>query len=382
MIDLHIHSLFSDGTDTPENIVKIAKSKRMELIALTDHNTFDGCKEFQEACQKYMQDALLGNEISTDYKGTEVHLLAYYPIDTDFSIPSFDKLRKVNEDFYKNKENQLDKIIENLKEDIEVDLKEFKDFIKGYKNWNRNHLASYLLDKGIVKTRTEAFDKFLGDNTKYFVENEKVNLIDAIQMVNETNGICVIAHPGEYNLSKDEFEEMLFNVSKDLNTIGIEMFHQENTEQDMKDYFEISKGIQNILHKKVLLTAGSDFHGKNKDIKIGQVCSFKVKDDLEKILKATPDNVLYFLENNNIKYSFHEKVRYIDAINLINKAIKFDVLHTVDDDKHIAVCTSDNRWHKVPIDIAAHMLMKDYDGYITVMNAVKRKEIENDIDER
>ena len=374
MIDLHIHSLFSDGTDTPENIVKIAKSKRMELIALTDHNTFDGCKEFQEACQKYMQDALLGNEISTDYKGTEVHLLAYYPIDTDFSIPSFDKLRKVNEDFYKNKENQLDKIIENLKE--------FKDFIKGYKNWNRNHLASYLLDKGIVKTRTEAFDKFLGDNTKYFVENEKVNLIDAIQMVNETNGICVIAHPGEYNLSKDEFEEMLFNVSKDLNTIGIEMFHQENTEQDMKDYFEISKGIQNILHKKVLLTAGSDFHGKNKDIKIGQVCSFKVKDDLEKILKATPDNVLYFLENNNIKYSFHEKVRYIDAINLINKAIKFDVLHTVDDDKHIAVCTSDNRWHKVPIDIAAHMLMKDYDGYITVMNAVKRKEIENDIDER
>ena len=382
MIDLHIHSLFSDGTDTPENIVKIAKSKRMELIALTDHNTFDGCKEFQKACQKYMQDALLGNEISTDYKGTEVHLLAYYPIDTDFSIPSFDKLRKVNEDFYKNKENQLDKIIENLKEDIDVDLKEFKDFIKGYKNWNRNHLASYLLDKGIVKTRTEAFDKFLGDNTKYFVENEKVNLIDAIQMVNETNGICVIAHPGEYNLSKDEFEEMLFNVSKDLNTIGIEMFHQENTEQDMKNYFEISKGIQNILHKKVLLTAGSDFHGKNKDIKIGQVCSFKVKDDLEKILKATPDNVLYFLENNNIKYSFHEKVRYIDAINLINKAIKFDVLHTVDDDKHIAVCTSDNRWHKVPIDIAAHMLMKDYDGYITVMNAVKRKEFENDIDER
>src|SRR5699024_11027449 len=87
----HIHSNYSDGSDNPEDIVKKAHDKQLDLIALTDHNTIDGINEFKQACIKYRQNALAGIEVSTSYQGQEIHLLGYFNLEND----SFESLSKL-----------------------------------------------------------------------------------------------------------------------------------------------------------------------------------------------------------------------------------------------------------------------------------------------
>ena len=160
-IDLHMHSMFSDGTDTPEEIVLKAKKAGIGIISLTDHNTLAGIIPFREACQKYGQTGIDGTELTTKYPEPgaalekdwpEVHVLGYLKPDTDLSSPSLKPLHDVIEEYRWSKIRHNETMVENMAKAgigpgrLSVEgFREFARVLSPSGNYNRVHIARYLI---------------------------------------------------------------------------------------------------------------------------------------------------------------------------------------------------------------------------------------------
>lgn len=302
-IDTHIHSTYSDGTLTPEEIVKEAKEKRLDLIALTDHNTLNGDTEFAQYANKYNQNAIAGIEISTIYKKEEVHLLAYFPINSNFFYSQYDKLNELNNNYKYGKKSQLEEMIENIGKDYDVSVKEFYEFIKTIKsdeNFNRVHVANYLIHKNITKSVQESFDNFLDEKSKYYVVKPQTKLLDAIKIVVESGGFPTIAHLEQYNLNDNEIKEMLTDVSKIINEFGVELFHYDHTKSDRQRFLNICKDIESKTNLKIIYTAGSDCHGKNKPNVIGKPYEKELDIEDEALYENVSNNFIKFLKEKEL----------------------------------------------------------------------------------
>ena len=311
-IDMHIHSTFSDGTYTPEEIVDLAIKENLDLIALTDHNTIGGCKYFVSYAAKKNVNALCGIEISTTYKNEEIHLLAYFSSKTNFDLPEYKKLKDFFNLYQTHKKKQLTQIINNLKEDYpELSPDEFFDFalnLKRNSNLNRVHIANYLQEKKIVKSVDEAFGNLLSKQSKYYVENETIDLFEAIELVDKFDGLPVIAHPAQYKLSQEKLSKMLYEASLCCDTLGIEIFHFDCEKLDIIRFFNMGTSLQNILNfksesskKKIVFTAGSDFHGKNKINILGKPYNYELDGLVKEIYEKTCAEFVNFAKN---KFNF------------------------------------------------------------------------------
>lgn len=302
-IDTHIHSTYSDGTLTPEEIVKEAKEKKIDLIALTDHNTLNGDAEFAQYANKYNQNAIAGIEISTIYKKEEVHLLAYFPINSNFFYSQYDKLNELNNNYKYGKKGQLEEMIENIGKDYDVSVKEFYEFIKTIKsdeNFNRVHIANYLMHKNITKSVQESFDIFLDEKSKYYVVKPQTKLLDAVKIVVESGGFPTIAHLEQYNLNDNEIKEMLTDVSKITNEFGVELFHYDHAKSDIQRFLTICKDIESKTNLKIIYTAGSDCHGKNKPNEIGKPYEKELDIEDEALYENVSNNFIKFLKEKEI----------------------------------------------------------------------------------
>ena len=171
-IDLHIHSTYSDGTYSPDTIVKQAYEKGLDLIAITDHNNLESVADLRKASQKYGQLAVMGIEISTVYHEEEVHCLGYFNLNEDFASPKFNKLNGMLRTYKEAKSKQLRQMIENIGKDYDdVSYDDFIQFIASIKdnnNFNRVHVANYLMHKGMVGSVQEGFDVYLNESSKYY----------------------------------------------------------------------------------------------------------------------------------------------------------------------------------------------------------------------
>ena len=257
-IDLHIHSNYSDGSDNPEDIVKKAHDKQLDLIALTDHNTIDGIDEFKQACIKYHQNALAGIEVSTNYQGQEIHLLGYFNLEND----SFESLSKLINAYQNIKITQNEAILNKLKKQFpDISISEFYNFCKGIakkQNLNRVHIAKYMVAKGIVSDISGAFNNYIDEKGPFFVSKKPISLYEAIKVVHESKGIAVIAHLGEYHFSVDE-KKVFIKDCLDHGIDGFECYHPLNQIEDIN----LLTGCQQ-QNPALILTAGSDYHGTNK----------------------------------------------------------------------------------------------------------------------
>ncbi|MEE1219362.1 MAG: PHP domain-containing protein [Ruminococcus sp.] len=256
MIDLHIHSTYSDGTNTPLEILKLAEKLNLSQIAITDHNCIDGALEALEFIDKFSFDFIIGCELTCMYKNKEVHLLGYF----DKNNNEFDSLYsfiKLSED---NKVIAQEKMLENLKrygfKFTLTELKErFPDTII-----NRVHIARMLCDKGYTSSIDEVFDKYIGEGKPCYVQRKCPELSDAVNAVHSCNGIAVLAHPFQY--TKTEIEVFLADAIKIID--GIEALHSSHNKNQIKELTKIAQ-----KHKKII-TGGSDFHGTVKpDVSIG-----------------------------------------------------------------------------------------------------------------
>ena len=258
-IDLHVHSTFSDGSETTEKLVKLAAEAKLAAFALTDHDTTDGYKSLYEAASKHnvgipkeeQLEVLPGVEISAAYKNKDIHILGLL---VDPNDSEFNALLKAAE---KERISRNIKMIENLKSaGIPISYEEIvasaPDSII-----TRAHFGKYLVEKGIVNDYPSAFEKYLGDNTPYYVARKFTSPKDAIKGIIKAGGVPVLAHPIIYRLPIPELEALVDTLIT-YGLRGIETIYSSHSKQDENYVRGLAK------RKGLIITGGSDFHGKPK----------------------------------------------------------------------------------------------------------------------
>lgn len=247
LIDLHIHTNYSDGTDSPDEIFKKAEKIGLKQIAITDHNTLDGAVKGAEICKNYSVDYIIGTELSCQYKDKNVHLLGYFnPSSTDFNeVISFIKLGK------KDRVRQHKQIIESLNElGFKITYDELLEYHPA-DNRNRVHICELLIKKGYMNTVSEIFDNYLQKGKPCFVKHNSPPLEEGIKAIHKCGGVAVIAHFFEYK--KDNFEDFFGDLIDEID--GIECYHSKHTPVQTAMLEEIAR------RNNLLITGGSDYHG-------------------------------------------------------------------------------------------------------------------------
>lgn len=246
MIDLHIHSLFSDGTNSVEEIIDKALKLGLTQIAITDHNNIDGAVLAEK---KALIDTVVGVELTSEYNDVEVHLLGYFPNKSDYKNTKF-----IIKEGIANKRIAIMQTIENLNEmGIDIKVTELAEFGKG--TINRVHICKAMMKHGYIQTVNEGFEKYVGDNCPAYVSGKRTTLKEAIDAIHKDGGLAVIAHPYEY----DEFDSIDNFLYENIDLIdGIECFHPSANKKQSLHLIKIAKDNNKII------TGGSDFHGENK----------------------------------------------------------------------------------------------------------------------
>lgn len=256
-IDLHAHTLHSDGTETATELVRQAKEAGLEAVAITDHDNTDGWQEALAAGALHGIEVIPGIEISTRLVGgPSIHLLAYLP------DPNFEPLANVLRDIRESRGQRVEKIVENLAAVYEITMEDVARFSKG-DAMGRPHIADALMEKGIVKSREEAFATMLHPRGGFTIPQESPSTTDMVRLVRDAGGVPVFAHPATDRKFRPFVEadiEML--VAEGLG--GIEVGHRENTPEGKLWLAEMAKKYG------VFGTGSSDWHGKGKPNKLGE----------------------------------------------------------------------------------------------------------------
>ena len=257
MIDLHSHSTASDGTKSPSEIIRMAVKEWKEgpiLVALTDHDTVAGVEEFlkEAACYPAQIRAVGGIELSTYYKNQSIHMLGY-GIDVQDET-----LRRSLQLFRDRRDARNIKIIERLNAlgmKIEVEDIRSED---PEASIGRPIIARYLMKHGYVSSVKEAFSKYIGKGKPCYVDREKPELKEVIDLIHQSKGIAVMAHPVQYDkLSMEEIDRLIASLVE-IGLDGIEVYYSKNTPDITAHY----KALAERYH--LIATGGSDYHGEVK----------------------------------------------------------------------------------------------------------------------
>ena len=281
-IDLHMPSMFSDGTDTPEEIVLKAKKAGIGIISLTDHNTLAGIIPFREACQKYGQTGIDGTELTTKYPEPgaalekdwpEVHVLGYLKPDTDLSSPSLKPLHDVIEEYRWSKIRHNETMVENMARAgigpgrLSVEgFREFARVLSPSGNYNRVHIARYLIHLNLADSIDDAMNKYIGEDAPFYAIRKAIPAHTAIEAIHAAGGIAVIAHLGEYSLEGRRLEGF-FDYCIEHEVDGFELLHPHNRPENARQILDFADRFRRETGRVLLLTSGSDYHGKNKTVR-------------------------------------------------------------------------------------------------------------------
>lgn len=256
-IDLHVHSTESDGTFTPMELVREANQAGLAAFALTDHDTTAGIAEAETAASEYEIEFIPGVELSTEYKGKEVHMIGLF---LDVKNPVLEERLA---DFRKNRKSRNQKMYVLLQKEgfdiTEEALREnFPDAVL-----TRAHIARYLFEKGYIRSISEAFEKYIGDGCRCYVPRSKITPQEGITLIRKAGGISVLAHPILYHMSDERLRELIADC-KEAGLNGIEAIYSTYRPGD-------ERYIRRLAAEYDLkLSGGSDFHGSNKpNIQLG-----------------------------------------------------------------------------------------------------------------
>src|SRR5699024_4404383 len=246
--DLHIHTTASDGHISPSDAISSAISHKLDIIAITDHDTINGYLEAEKIARNKDEIELIpGIEVTSDFNGRECHLLAYC------FEPKHYAIKKMVHVHRQSRLKRGEWIIKQLaKKGFELDIKEVKAEARGG-NIGRPHIAAVLQDKGYVASYKEAFVRHLSDQQLGDIYNEYYSHTKVIETVKGAGGAVVIAHPGRLYSNKEL--ERLVAAGVD----GIEVIHPSHS-------YDIQKNMEDFAESHHLLKmGGSDFHGSNKN---------------------------------------------------------------------------------------------------------------------
>lgn len=258
MIDLHTHTTYSDGTDSPLALVKKAASAGITVLGLTDHDSTLGWQEAIDALHSDMQ-LVLGSEVSClTEDGIAVHMLGLLFDGADEEIQS------LLADSRDTRVPRMRKMIENLQgAGYEITFEDVQRSTPPGATVGRPHLADALVAKKIIKSRDEAFSGLLNNDSPFYVTHLSPTPEDAIRAIKKAGGVAVIAHPfasrrGQI-LDESSFQSL---VAAGLN--GIEVFHRDQSVEERNQLIAIARSLD------LVITGSSDYHGTGKLNQLGE----------------------------------------------------------------------------------------------------------------
>ncbi len=251
-IDLHTHSSISDGTDTPAELVAAAAADHVDVIALCDHDTFDGLDTAGAAGRRFGVRVLRGIEISAEHEGASVHLLGYGCRVDDG--PLGDELARIRE----GRTGRIPAMLQRLA-DAGMPIEDvLADVVGDSPSVGRPHLADAMIAKGYVSDRREAFDSYLADGGPMFVKRYATPLELGLDLVRAAGGATVIAHPWG-RVSRDQLPwELLARLAASGRLDGLEVDHQDHDAATRAELRVVASGLG------LLVTGSSDYHGTGK----------------------------------------------------------------------------------------------------------------------
>ena len=274
MIDLHTHSLASDGTDTPGELINKAHARGISVLGLMDHDTVAGWDEAISYLRPGMS-LVLGSEISCQtLDGTSVHMLGML-FDRENSA-----LAEVLSTTRDNRLTRMNRIIARLNEaGFEISIEDVLAQLAPGATLGRPHLADALIAKKIVASRDEAFTELLHNNSKYYISHYSPTPEDAIRLIKQAGGVAVIAHPlaslRGRTVSIDSFKSMV-----EAGLDGIEISHRDQSEDERQLLREV------VEQYDIIATGSSDYHGNGK---LNQLAEFTTTPEDFEALEAKAD---------------------------------------------------------------------------------------------
>jgi predicted metal-dependent phosphoesterase TrpH len=274
VIDLHTHSLASDGTDTPGELINKAHARGISVLGLMDHDTVAGWDEAISYLRPGMS-LVLGSEISCQtLDGTSVHMLGML----------FDRentaLAEVLSTTRDNRLTRMNRIVARLNEaGFEISIEDVLAQLAPGATLGRPHLADALIAKKIVASRDEAFTELLHNNSKYYISHYSPTPEDAIRLIKQAGGVAVIAHPlaslRGRTVSIDSFKSMV-----EAGLDGIEISHRDQSEDERQLLREV------VEQYDIIATGSSDYHGNGK---LNQLAEFTTTPEDFEALEAKAD---------------------------------------------------------------------------------------------
>lgn len=243
LIDLHMHTTCSDGTLTPQQVVRRARSLGVRTIAVTDHDSMEGVELARETGIEEDVQVLPGVEISAHDEDREVHVLAF-----GLELHRSTELATLLADLRDSRRNRLLAMIERLR-DQGIDLDPTDVLPGGSTAPARPHLAKALIDGGHARSIRDVFDRLIGPHCEAYVAKQPLSIAEAARYVHDAGGVAILAHPGRrYRDAK-----LLEFIGMGLD--GIEVYHARQARR-------ISKRLRAFaMEHDLLITGGSDFHG-------------------------------------------------------------------------------------------------------------------------
>lgn len=245
-IDLHIHTTYSDGVLSPEELVDIAIEAELTTIAITDHDNVLGyyvAKKYIEENKKPIE-IIPGIEINTFHKKQEIHILGYF---MNMENPDFEAMIEKQRKARKTQAQEIAKLLK--KNGINISYEDIKKCVIPKASIGRPHIAKSIMQKGVVPSITEAYAKYINNDSKVYVQRKTVSPHEAVETIYDAGGIPVIAHPCDVENAEELIKEL---ISYGLR--GIEAYHRKHTPAMIEYFCSLAEKYD------LIVTGGSDFH--------------------------------------------------------------------------------------------------------------------------
>jgi predicted metal-dependent phosphoesterase TrpH len=271
MIDLHSHTDQSDGTFTAGELVAEATRIGLKALAITDHDTMSGYDLAVPFGATAGLRLICGIELSTKYQGVSVHLLGYFPV----NLPSAE-FREWLTFLLESRRDRNRRLIKKLVSlGIPITLEEVEAY--GKTLTARPHFARVLIDKGFAKDMQDAFDQYLDESSRGYVQRHDIPIQEALDRIRDAGGVSSLAHP--VRVAKNNWDTLARYVGElaGMGLKAIEVYHSDHSPENVAYYKSLAERFD------IGMTGGSDFHGANKPmISLGTGCrnNLNVPDEL------------------------------------------------------------------------------------------------------
>lgn len=273
-IDLHLHTTHSDGSFPPADVLAFAQTAGVTALAITDHDIVAGIPEAMELGSRLGIEIIPGVEISSRYGDGELHILGYC---FDWQQPVLnERLKTLRE----SRHERNPRIIQRLNDlGLPMTYEEVRE-LAGTESVGRPHIARVLMNKKLVRSAKEAFDRYLAEGRPAFVPRQLPDPMEAVTWICEAGGVAVLAHPTWVKESSEGLARLVAQL-KGAGLGGIEVHYSTHNARQTDEYLSLAKRLN------LLVTGGSDFHGVTKpDIGVGTGRGdLKVSDKLLEPLK-------------------------------------------------------------------------------------------------